>query len=148
MLTMRSIFIIKKKVIIIIFCVLAIVGILVYFAVPYLSVKHSKELEESLNKLIKEDNSKTIDIGDLITYDWERAYMFHPYTMEADMKDILGLKFHDPVGMALRDDVELLVVVKDDNTFEYAKIQRGNGDLSMGVEYITPKNDVVEITHP
>ncbi|WP_179867376.1 hypothetical protein [Terribacillus saccharophilus] len=106
-------------------------------------------MEVSLNKLIKEDHSKTIDIGDLITYDWERAYMFHPYTEEADMKDILGLKFHDPVGMALRDDIKLFVVVKDDNTFEYVKVQLGYGYLIMGEEYyLTPENDVVEITQP
>ncbi|PAE07086.1 hypothetical protein CHI12_12970 [Terribacillus saccharophilus] len=145
---MRSIFIFKKKVTIIIFCVLAILGILIYFAVPYFSVKHDKELEVSLNKLVKEEDINTINIGDLITYDWQKAYMFHPYTEEADMKDVLGLKFHDPVGMALRDDIELFVVVKDDNTFEYAKIQLGYGYLSMDEEYLTPENDLVEITQP
>ncbi|VVM34505.1 MULTISPECIES: hypothetical protein [Terribacillus] len=105
-------------------------------------------MEVSLNKLVKEEDINTINIGDLITYDWQKAYMFHPYTEEADMKDVLGLKFHDPVGMALRDDIELFVVVKDDNTFEYAKIQLGYGYLSMDEEYLTPENDLVEITQP
>lgn len=138
----------KKKIIVIFLCVLAISGIMIYVVIPYFSVKHDKKLEDSLNNILKKDQNNTIDIGDLITYDWERIYMFHPYKEEADMKDILGFKFHDPVGMALRDDIELLVVVKDDGTFEYAKVSLGYGYLMMQEEYLTPENDVVEILEP
>ncbi|MEC0304406.1 hypothetical protein [Terribacillus saccharophilus] len=105
-------------------------------------------MEDSLNNILKEDSINSIDIGNLISYDWEKAYMFTPYTEEADMKDVLGLKFHDPAGMALRDDIELLVVVKDDSSFEYAEVQLGYGYLMMEEEYLTPKNDVVKITQP
>ncbi|WP_366249317.1 hypothetical protein [Terribacillus aidingensis] len=89
-----------------------------------------------------------MDLGDYIEYDWKKAYIFTPYTTEVDMKKILGLTFHDPVNMSVRDDIELLVVIKEDNTFEYMSVELQYGYLQQKEEYITPQNDVIEITRP
>ncbi|SDC80182.1 hypothetical protein SAMN05421663_104151 [Terribacillus halophilus] len=138
----------KRKIIVIIGGILLIAGILVYVFQPYFYVKHDNNLEVSLNEKIKEAHSNSISLGDLITYNWKRAYFFHPYSDEADMKKKLGVKFHDPVDMSLRDDIELLVVVKEDGSFEYAKVKLDYGMASAKDNFLTPENDAIEITHP
>jgi len=60
----------------------------------------------------------------------------------------LGKKFHDPVGISLRDDMELLVIVKEDNSFEYAGIQLGHGMIRPTETCLTPEKDEMEIIHP
>ncbi|MFS0560225.1 hypothetical protein AB1K91_05750 [Terribacillus sp. 179-K 1B1 HS] len=138
----------KRKVIVTLGVILLFAGILIDVALPYFYVKHDTNLEVSLNEKVKEGHRDSIFLGDLITYDWKRAYFFHPYSEEADMKKTLGIKFHDPVDMSLRDDIELLVVVKEDDSFEYAKIQLDYGMASAKDDFLTPENDAIEITHP
>ncbi|MFP7494754.1 hypothetical protein SFC66_13290 [Terribacillus saccharophilus] len=94
------------------------------------------------------DAPTSVHVGDFITYDWEKAYLFTPYTEEEDMQTVLGPSFQDPVNMSLRDDIMLLVVVKENNTFEYAGIKLGNGYPSMEEAYLTPENDVLGISEP
>lgn len=138
----------KIKILLVIFCLVAITGISVYIVLPFLSVHHDKTLEKSLNYKLKEEGTNSLDLGDYIEYDWKKAYIFTPYTTEVDMKKILGLTFHDPVNMSVRDDIELLVVIKEDNTFEYMSVELQYGYLQQKEKYITPENDVIEITRP
>ncbi|MFP7254627.1 hypothetical protein SFC02_10005 [Terribacillus goriensis] len=138
----------KIKILLVIICLVAITGISVYIFLPFLSVHHDKTLEKNLNYKLKEEGTNSLDLGDYIEYDWKKAYIFTPYTTEVDMKKILGLTFHDPVNMSIRDDIELLVVIKEDDTFEYMSVDLRYGYLQQNGEYITPKNDVIEITRP
>lgn len=138
----------RIKVLSVIACLAAVIGISFYMALPFLTVNHDKTLEESLNNKLKEENTNLLDLGDYINYDWKRAYSFSPYTSESYMKEKLGFRFYDPVNLSIRDDIELFVVVKEDNTFEYANVELRYGYLLQTEEYITPEHDVIEITRP
>ncbi|WP_340082254.1 hypothetical protein [Terribacillus sp. FSL K6-0262] len=78
--------IIKKRKSIIILGMMIVFAGMVYVALPYFHVKHDRTLEVSLNEKVKDEHTNTVFLGDLITYDWKRAHLFHPYTEEADMK--------------------------------------------------------------
>lgn len=138
----------KIKLLLVIVCLVAIIGVSVYIVLPFLSVNHDRTLEESLNNKLKEENTNSLNLGDYINYDWKRAYYFTPYTSESYMKEQLGFRFYDPVNLSIRDDIELFVVVKEDNTFEYASVELRYGYLLQKEEYVTPEHDVIEITRP
>lgn len=138
----------RIKVLSIIACLAALIGVSVYIVLPFLSVNHDKTLEKDLNNKLKEDNIISLDLGDYINYDWKRAYSFSPYTSESYLREELGFRFYDPVNLSIRDDIELFVVVKEDNTFEYANVETRYGYLLQTGEYITPEHDVIEITRP
>jgi hypothetical protein len=138
----------KTKIILFIIPLAVVIGILVYFVIPYFYVHHDKSLEANLNQQLQAEKSSSFNLSDYIDYEWSNAYTFLPYTEESSMKEILGNKFHDPVGMELRDDIILMVVVKDDKTFEYAKIQIGENGIPLGDNTYTPEADVIEVTNP
>lgn len=146
---MEQISILKRiKILIIIGFLAIVVGVSFYIVVPFFSVNHDKSLEESINNKLREENTTSLDLGEYIDYDWKKAYSFTPYTSENYMKEKLGFRFHDPVNMSIRDDIELFVIVKEDNTFEYANIELRYGYLLQKEDYLTPENDLVEITRP
>lgn len=144
---MEQIFITNRsKALLVFICLAVVIGASLYIALPFLSVNHDMILEESLNNKLKEDNTTSLDLGEYIGYEWKRAYSFSPYTSESYMKDKLGFRFYDPVNMSIRDDIELFVVVKEDNTFEYANVELQYGYMVQKEDYLTPENSVVKIT--
>lgn len=144
---MEQIFITNRsKALLVFICLAVVIGVSFYIALPFLSVNHDMILEESLNNKLKEDNTTSLDLGEYIGYEWKRAYSFSPYTSESYMKDKLGFRFYDPVNMSIRDDIELFVVVKEDNTFEYANVELQYGYMVQKEDYLTPENSGVEIT--
>jgi hypothetical protein len=144
---MEQIMIAKKtKMLLFIPSIVVLILIVIFIIMPRMYVSHDKTLEASLNEQLQTASSDTFDFGDHIDYEWKEIIIFPPYTDEAYMKQKLGMRFHDPVDMSLRDDIELVVVVKDNGTFTYATNQYRN--LQQQESNITPEDDVIGISEP
>lgn len=110
------------------------------------SAEQNTELEESINSVIEDENNQEININTLTTFEWDEAHLFAPYATKSGMGERLGFKYRDKSYIGMRDDVFLLVFVKDDKAIKYAEIKHQGSNLSTGEEsYLTPSNDVIYI---
>lgn len=110
------------------------------------SAEQNTELEESIHSIVEDGNSEEININTLTTFEWEEAHLFHPYTPKEAMKERLGFNYRDKSNIQMRDDIFLLVFVKEDKVVQYAEINRPGVELSMEKDnYLTPSDDVISI---
>ena len=92
------------------------------------SVKQNTELEEKLH-------SSIMMVSD-------NAYLFQPYTTQADIEKQLGVNFKDQSNIGLRDDIYLLVFLNQGKAVQYAEIERLKTTFSLGdKEYLEPSNE-------
>lgn len=111
------------------------------------SIKHNKDLEESIFSIVEDENNSEISVGALTDFEWDQAFLFEPYTPDEQMEKELGVEFEDPSNLRSRDDIYLLVFMDDGKVIQYAEVDRQGSDFSIGgVEYLTPEQDVIEIS--
>lgn len=110
------------------------------------SAEQNTELEESINSVIEDENNQEININPLTTFEWDDAHLFAPYATKSGMEERLGLKYRDKSNIGMRNDIFLLVFVKDDKAIHYAEIKHQGSNLSTEEENnLTPSNDVIYI---
>jgi major membrane immunogen (membrane-anchored lipoprotein) len=110
------------------------------------STEQNTELEESINSVIEDKNNNEININTLTTFDWNEAHLFAPYTTSEGIEEQLGFKYRDKSNIRWKDDIFLLVFVKDDKAIQYAEIDHQGSNLSIkGQSYLTPLEDVIHI---
>lgn len=129
-----------KKITIIIFSLLLLVGC------SQSSVQQNRELEESIHSIVEDKNISEININSLTNFDWDKAFLFAPYTTQKSIDEQLGIDFKDPSKIDIRDDIYLLVFLNDNKVVHYAEINRQQSDFSVGEkEYLTPSNASINI---
>jgi hypothetical protein len=110
------------------------------------SIKHNKDLEESIYTIVDGESNSEITVASLTDFEWDQAFLFEPYTPEEQMEKELGVEFEDPSNLRSRDDIFLLVFMHDGKVTQYAEVDRQGSDFSIGgVEFLTPEQDVIEI---
>ncbi|WP_234396931.1 hypothetical protein [Bacillus massiliglaciei] len=121
-----------KKLTVVILSLLLLVG----------CAQHNKELEKSFSSIVEEKSKNEIDVKSITNFDWEKAYLFTPYTPQESINEQLGVDFHDRSSIDYRDDIYLLVFLHDDKVVQYAEMDRQQtADFSIGEkEYLTPSN--------
>nr|WP_246017790.1 hypothetical protein [Mesobacillus subterraneus] len=108
--------------------------------------QQNSDLEKSIYSIVEYPSNSQVDIGSLTDFEWDKAFLFPPYTSPEEMEEQLGRDFKDPSNIQSRDDIYLLVFVKDDKVVKYAEIDRQQADFSIGnKEYLTPDDSVFEI---
>ncbi len=109
-------------------------------------VQHNTNLEESIYSVVGDKNKSEINIKSLTTFDWEKAFLFTPYSTQEGIEEQLGADFKAPSNIDIRDDIYLLVFLNKDKVVQYVEIERQGSDFSIGEkEYLTPSEDVISI---
>lgn len=109
-------------------------------------VQRNKDLENSIQSILKDNSQKEIRVNTLTNFEWEKAFVFTPYTSQGDIEDKMGLDFKDPSNLEMRDDIYLLVFVNGDKVVQYVELDRQTSDFSFGEKgQLTPENDVIGI---
>ncbi len=109
-------------------------------------VHHHVELEKSINSIVEDENNTEIIMKTLTDFDWDKGFLFTPYSSQEGIDEKLGVYFKDPSNMDWRDDIYLLVFMKDDKVVQYVEMDRHGADFESGEqEYLTPSNDVILI---
>lgn len=107
---------------------------------------YNQKLEESIQSAVNKENTQELDLKSLTDFDWDKAFLFPPYTVQETIDEQLGTKFKDPSNMDKRDDIFLLVFMKDNKVVQYTEISRESADVTIGKrQYLTPSNDLIHI---
>lgn len=110
------------------------------------SVQRNTELEESISSIVEDKNKSEINIESLADFEWDKAFLFTPYTTQEGINEQLGVDFKDPSDINIRDDIYLLIFLNDDKVVQYAEINRQQSDFSISKkEHLTPSNASISI---
>lgn len=110
------------------------------------NVQHNIDVENSIYSMVEDKNKSEIGIKSLTTFDWDKAYLFTPYSTQEAIEEELGTDFKDPSHISTRDDIYLLVFLDGDEVVQYVEMERQGSDFSIGKEgHLTPSNDVISI---
>ncbi|NMH68361.1 hypothetical protein HF072_06165 [Bacillus sp. RO3] len=110
------------------------------------NVQHNEHLENSIYFMVQDKNKSEIGIKSLTTFDWDKAFLFTPYSTQDAIEETLGTDFKDPSNISSRDDIYLLVFLHGDKVVQYVEMERLGSDFSIGEEgHLTPSNDVISI---
>ncbi|WP_273127817.1 hypothetical protein [Bacillus weihaiensis] len=109
-------------------------------------VSHNVELGKSIYSIVEDVNNTEISIKTLTDFDWDKGFLFTPYSTQKGIDEQLGVHFKDPSNIDWRDDIYLLVFMEDDKVVQYVEIDRQGADFKLGEkEYLTPSDDVIII---
>ncbi|APH06457.1 hypothetical protein [Bacillus weihaiensis] len=109
-------------------------------------VSHNVELGKSIYSIVEDVNNTEISIKTLTDFDWDKGFLFTPYSTQKGIDEQLGVHFKDPSNIDWRDDIYLLVFMEDDKVVQYVEIDRQGADFKLGEkEYLTPYDDVIII---
>ncbi|MCM3539064.1 hypothetical protein [Priestia endophytica] len=112
----------KKYILLFMFC------LLVGQMLGHKDIRH-KELERSLHTALQGD-VHNVNIASVTDFQWDKAYVFPPYTPVEVMRDELGVQsYKDWSGLGFRDDINLLVFLHGDQIAHYAEIDRAFGEF-------------------
>ena len=70
--------------------------------------------------------AKSFDFGSDPAFDWDRMFVFHPYTSQAEVESALGFKWPDyeDSSIAMSDGVVLILFVKDRSVVDWYEQRR------------------------
>jgi hypothetical protein len=109
-------------------------------------VVHNETFENALFSLVENQQNKEIEIHSIADFKWDKAYLFQPYTTQANIEKKLGVEYKDPSNINSSDDIYLLVFLNEGKVVQYAEINRRRGEFSTGgKEYLSPSEDVLKI---
>jgi uncharacterized protein YxeA len=110
------------------------------------NVQHNIDLEDSIYSIVEDTNKSEISIKSLTTFEWDKAFLFAPYSTQEGIEEQLGTDFEDPSNINMRDDIYLLVFLNGDKVVQYIEIERQGSDFSIGEKgHLTPSDDVISI---
>ncbi|WP_026674023.1 hypothetical protein [Alkalihalobacterium bogoriense] len=105
-----------------------------------------KALETSIYSIVEDQNSEEVEVQSLTDFEWDKAFLFQPYTSNDGIIETLGVDFKDPSNIEMREDIYLLVFLHENNVVHYVEIDRQRCSFSLGEnEYITPTDDLIFI---
>lgn len=101
--------------------------------------KNQDELLQRITESIQKDN--TVDFNEITSFEWDSMYIFGPYTSEQNIKDVLGINTFETYNIQYRDDIELIIFIKDQKMVFSLEYPRSLGELQYerGVK-ILPEN--------
>lgn len=56
--------------------------------------QRNADLEDSIHSIVKDENKSEIKIQSLTNEDWDKAFLFTPYSTEKGIEEQLGTKFN------------------------------------------------------
>ncbi|MDM5454310.1 membrane lipoprotein lipid attachment site-containing protein [Peribacillus simplex] len=120
--------------------------LLILFLAGCSNVSDNTGLEKSIFSIVEDKNNSEIRINSLTTFDWEKAFIFTPYSTQEGIEEQLGVNFNDPSDIDWRDDIYLLVFLNDDKVVQYIEVDRQGADFTIEEKkHLTPSDDLITI---
>lgn len=127
-----------------IFIVVLILFVLVGCSQSY--GKQNLDLEESIYSIVEDKNNSDIHLTSLTDFDWDKAFLFEPYSTQKSINEQLGIDYEDPSKIGIRDDIYLLIFLNEGKVVHYAEINRQQCSFYIEEnDYLTPTNDLLYI---
>lgn len=87
-------------------------------------------LSERITATVEKGAGTKLVMADLTDFDWQRLYIFAPYTTQKQIDRSLGFEWPDPEGIELHDTFTLLAFVNDGEVVSYVAQPLGQGDFA------------------
>ena len=81
-------------------------------------------VESRINSFILNEDQNEVDVNALTDFSWEKAYVFTPYTTSEYITEKWGFNWKNSTGIDYRDDINLIVFVKDKKEVKYIELSR------------------------
>ncbi|UKJ43871.1 hypothetical protein [Lysinibacillus sp. ACHW1.5] len=124
-------------------------GVVLMLTMLFLFLGNRANEDTLLAKNIMEKaNSGTtvVSLNKLTDFDWEKAQIFGPYTTKDVIEETMDIQFKGSIsGLDVREDICLLVFVKEGHAIKTAVLYRDMGDYSTKNGMLTPDNDLLSI---
>lgn len=100
----------KKKIIITVFSVIAVVVLVGFLVVgnPVVSV-HNNELKKAVTSI---KSSETVTLNEVVPFEWDNVYTFKPYTSKDEIEKVIGFKSNS-IKETVNEGMVQLIFVKD-----------------------------------
>jgi hypothetical protein len=85
---------------------------------------------KEINKNFELNNREKINLSEAVSGEWNRLFIFHPYTTEKMISETLGFKWDEKTSIHSHDGISLLVFTKDRKIVKYIEHPRNQGDFS------------------
>jgi hypothetical protein len=109
--------------------------------------KRNLDLEKTVYSLVEDINNTEIHINSVTNFNWDKAFLFEPYSGQEILTKEIGVNYKDSSNIAMRDDIYLLVFLNESKVVHYAEIKRQGCSFSIGEnKYLTPANDLLKIS--
>jgi hypothetical protein len=91
----------------------------------YSSSKFNSDIEQAIA------TNKVLKLPDVTPFTWEKLYIFTPYTAAKAIEKCLGFTWTEAsnTGIEQRDDINLLVFVRNDQAIQHLEYPRSKGDF-------------------
>ncbi len=110
------------------------------------NVQENTELGESIHSTIVDVSNNEISLKSLTDFEWEKAFLFTPYSSEEEIEKYLGVKFNDSSNIRMRDDLYLLVFMNEEKVVQYVEVEHQGVNLTIGeTDYLSPSDDLIII---
>lgn len=96
------------------------------------NVQRNTDVEDSIFSIVGDKDKSEISIKSLTKFDWDKAFLFTPYSSQEGIEEQIGTDFGDPSNINMRDDIYLLVFLNGDEAVQYVEIKRQGSDFSIG----------------
>ncbi|WP_096271268.1 hypothetical protein [Paucisalibacillus globulus] len=108
------------------------------------NANHNVDLGKSLQSIVEDKSNSEINLSSWTSFDWEKAFLFSPYTSQEEMEKQLGANFNDQSNLAWRDDIYLLVFKDKEKVIQYVEVEHQGVNLTIGEnKYLTPSDDLI-----
>ena len=88
------------------------------------AVHSTPRLDLDWSSALKSSGS-SLQLSTIAPFDWDRVYVFGPYSTAKEIQEAIGLKWWDSrISIEIMDDVNLLVFVKDQQVVAWSEVSR------------------------
>jgi len=125
-----------------------IVGLIILLIIGFAlsNGKHNTKVEQKISQITKDNTRKSINVKNITSFAWDKAFLFGPYTSQEKINKQLGVTFKDPSDIRKRDDIFLLVFLKDGKIVQYSEIKRQSCDFYINHgNHLTPLSSTIKI---
>jgi hypothetical protein len=90
-----------------------------------------KQFIKKIELIEKSPDDSIINIADMTSFEWEKLYVFKPYTQIKEIHSKLGFIWNDAELTLIHqsDEFNLLVFVKSNKIIHFVNIPRNHGDF-------------------
>lgn len=87
-------------------------------------------LSDRITTTVERGVGTRLVMADVTDFDWQKLYVFAPYTTQEQINRSLGFEWRDPEGIELHDTFTLLAFVNEGEVVGYVAQPLGQGDFT------------------
>ena len=108
------------------------------------NVDRNIQLRSDIRSILEEKDTTEISLNILVNFEWDKAFLFIPYTSYMDIEETIGTKFMGSTDQFI-GEYYLLIFLNNDKVVHYVELPY---EPKLSIEqqrYLTPTDDLIKI---